>query len=94
MSATSGKPLSDVMERALIALVDLARSDRSDGVERRWHHFPAVVDRALGVVGIGESTIVALDARGLVETDYSNYPRYRLARATDAGIELCDGMGD
>src|SRR6185503_17484805 len=58
------KPLSDVMERALIAIVDLARSDAEAGVERRWHHHPHITDRALDVYGVAEGTVGALSSRG------------------------------
>jgi hypothetical protein len=87
--------LSDTMERALIALVDLARSDREAGVERRWHNPRAVVDRPMEVYGIGVGTVVALQGRDFVETRKHEDDPYRaVVRATDAGIALCDSMGD
>jgi hypothetical protein len=76
------------MERALITLVDLARDDRENRVERRWH------DHRYVAAGIPEGAVTALETRELVETDWSKWPRAALVRATDAGVALCDSMGD
>jgi hypothetical protein len=87
----SDRPLTDTMERALIAIVDLARSD---GDERRWHDHRRIVNPSLDVHGIREGTVAALETRGLIESDFSKYPREQFVRATDAGVALCDSMGD
>jgi hypothetical protein len=90
----AARPLSDTQLCALIALVDRARDDRDHGQERQWHRQGAVSDDSLNVHGIRRATAEALARQGLIEVRQRHPGRVLEGRATDAGIVLCDSMGD
>lgn len=86
---SADRPLSDTQERVLIWLVDLAREDDEQRQGRGFHQ----ISRAPLVRGT-DLTAQALRRRGLVEIRYRPPFFFTEVRVTDAGIALCDGMGD
>lgn len=83
--------LSDAQERLLIALVDAARSappelENVAQGEQQWHSIRKVAGR------FSPATTVILQERRLIEVKY--LVGDWLARPTQAGIDLCDSMGD
>jgi hypothetical protein len=91
--------LSDTQERVLIALVDLARDERDKGFDRRWHLIKHLRDDAMEVLGVREATACALEREGMIAMQLARGGAGKIvdmweAQATDAGIALCDGMGD
>lgn len=90
----SEHPLTDTQLCALIALVDRARDDRDRGQPRQWHRQGSVSDDALNLHGIRPATAKVLERRGLIELRQRHPGRVLEGRATDAGVALCDSMGD
>lgn len=86
--------LTDYQERALIALVDLARSeyDWRPGDEHRFYAC-ALVDVQGSSRPLRVPTCTALARLGLIEFRPQLF-RPPAVRATAAGIALCNSMGD